>query len=139
MRQHRPADGTGHLNKHEMGGSGEGDLAAQQKSDGHGWIEMRPRHRTEHRDQHIENGASRDGVAKKGNRHITAGQPLGHDPRPDDRGQQDHGAGEFGNKNTGCFLADHGNSPMARMAGIMSSTGASPSASSASTRAFIWP
>ena len=73
MRQHRPADGTGHLDEHEMGGPGEGDLAAQQKGNGHGRIEMRPGHRTEHRDQHIENGACRNGVAQKGDSHIAAG------------------------------------------------------------------
>ena len=57
---------------------------------------MRPRDRTEHGDEHDEDGACRDGIAEQSNGHVTAGEALSHDARSDNRGEQHCGADELG-------------------------------------------
>ena len=111
MRQHRPAQAASNLHDDEDQGAMGGDLAADGKGQRHRGVEMRPGYRPENRDQDIEDGARRDGIAKQRHRVIAAGQPLGHDPRPDDGGQQHHRANAFGDQLAGCRWHAHGNSP----------------------------
>ncbi len=56
--------------------------------------------RPKNSDQHHQNGAGRDGVAEQGQCNIV-GEPVGHDARTDDGGDQHRGAEGFGGKTAG--------------------------------------
>ncbi len=45
--------------------------------------------RSEHRNQHEEDRARRERIAKQRNRIVPAGEVLGHDPRTDYAGEQE--------------------------------------------------
>ena len=61
-----------------------------------GRIEVRPRDRTEHGDEHDEDGACRDGIAEQCNGHVASSEAFPHDAGSDDRGEQYCGADELG-------------------------------------------
>ena len=56
---------------------------------------MGARDRAEGEDERHEGGAGRDGIGEERQRHVAAGESLGHDPRADDGGEQERGADRF--------------------------------------------
>ena len=57
---------------------------------------MRAGDRTECQDERDEHGARRQGIGKQRHRHVASGEALAHDPRADDRGEQEGRAHRLG-------------------------------------------
>ena len=64
----------------------------------HDRIEVRARDRSEGDDQRDQRRARREGVGEQRERDVRARELLGHDPRPDDRGQQQRRSERLGDE-----------------------------------------
>ena len=58
----------------------------------HRRIEMRPRDRPEREDERDERGARRERIGEQRHGDVPAGEPLAHDPGPDDGREQKRGS-----------------------------------------------
>ena len=74
------------------------DRAFDRERDADRRVEMRARHRPKDQDEDGQHRAGRQRVAEQGERHVPAGQPLGHDAGADHRGEQQGGAERFGER-----------------------------------------
>ena len=96
LRNRRAADAGKALHDDVGRDLAPGEFAAAGKNQGDGGIEMGARERSENGDQHDQDRAGGNGVAEKRDRHVPAGEALGHDPAADDGGDQERGAEAFG-------------------------------------------
>ena len=100
VRGRDAAEGAGDLGPEVHGDVAPGQTALRRIGERHRGIEVRPRDRPEGEDERHQRRPGGDGVREEREPDVAAGQPLAHDPGPDDGGQEQRGPHRFGGEAT---------------------------------------
>ena len=98
MRKESAGATTDNLNRNIEAGLAPGQHSSKGLDDGDRGVEMSAADGPEEPDQGAQHSHRRAGVGKQGDRSVTAGKPLGHDPGAYNGGGQEQRADPFGGK-----------------------------------------